>query len=89
MKYTDGKNTVEAFKWNGNVLAGTEKGTPQWLNDAVLITHKVWFDAAWNMKVETAEGMRICNVDDYIVRSNDGSLNIIAHDEFKAKYRKA
>lgn len=89
MKYTDGRQTIDAFKWNGNVLAGSEKGTPKWLGDAILITHKIWFDASWNMKVDTGDGMRICNIDDYIIRYPGGELDIIPHEEFKKKYRKA
>lgn len=88
MRYTNGKVTVEAYKWNGNVLAGTEKGTPKWISDSILITHKIWFDAAWNMKVDTADGIKTCEVDDYIIKTKDG-LGIIKHDEFKAKYKKA
>ena len=89
MRYTDGKRTIEAFKWNGNVLAGSEKGTPQWVTDEILLTHRIWFDAAWNMKVDTASGMRVCEVDGYIVKNHDGSLDVLGHDEFKSQYRKA
>ena len=88
MKYTDGRNIVDAYKWSGNVLAGGEKGTPQWLGDAILITHKIWFDAAWNMKVDTADGVKVCDVGDYVVNRN-GVLSVIPHDEFKDSYTKA
>lgn len=88
MKYTNSKESIEAYRWNGNVLAGSEKGTPKWIGDAILITHSIWFDAAWNMKVDTKSGMKMCNVDDYIIKRNDVSLDVIPHDEFKDKYRK-
>ena len=89
MKYTDGKQTIEAFKWNGNVLAGTEKGVPKWFNDAILVSHEIWFDAAWNMKVRTSDGIETCDVGDYVVRNHGGSLGIIGHEEFKSRFSKA
>ena len=88
MKYTNGNESIEAYKWNGNVLAGSEKGTPKWIGDAILITHRIWFDAAWNMKVDTNDGMKMCNVDDYIIKRLDGSLDVVSHDDFKDGYRK-
>ena len=85
-RISDG-TVIEAYKYNGNVYAGDEVGMPQWVKDAILITHRIWFDPQWNMKVKTAYGTATCKTNDYLVYDDD-VLDVISHDTFKIEYRK-
>jgi len=88
MKYTDGNVIIEAFKWTGEVLVGDEERTPSWVKDAIWLSHTIWFDSAWNMKVRTSSGeetyVKPC---DYLIKDTNG-IKVMAHNDFKEKYRK-
>lgn len=68
----------EKIVWNGQVFSGSEKDTPKWLSDAILVAHTVWFDSAWNMRVTTKDGVKTCKVGDTIVNGKNG-LDVIHH----------
>lgn len=82
---TDG-TVIEAYKYNGNVYSGDEVGMPQWVKDAILITHRIWFDPQWNMSVQTSYGVVRCKTGDYLI--NEDGIDVVPHDVFKREYRK-
>lgn len=88
MKYTDGSRIIDAYKWRGNVVTGDEQDTPVWVKDAIWTTHKIWFDSAWNMKVNTPDGEVYIKPSDYLIRDGN-NIRVMAHNEFKERYSKA